>query len=317
MIALIILYFGGVNFMNYPLLHCGECLKKIDIENNDNKDKSNFFIKQENTRNIYFAPVGNQFNFGKFANGKTPIIIVMGISTSDTARDNFIDKYIDLRKDGLNCSDAICNSAKLNIYNSSNPTLQKVLIKILIKSGIIKMLGCSDSACIDIDFFKGGGDDDNNYNRVINNIYFSQMIICASCTSEDKSSEPKIKDIGPLQKRCIESQLDFIDSFSDNVYLLISLGKINEKFIKNFDKNNVIGRKCKHHVNIAHPTTKGWNMIDFMHNDKETYIKKIEEEMNNNKKIKDKVRYRTSLINCYDKLSEIKCIVNQGKFYYK
>lgn len=297
--------------MFYPLLHCKNCLARFCKQEMSGITKDTLFLRQENGRYIYFAPVGNQFNFGVLANNKTPKIIVMGITTSPTARNNFILDLNSLRKKGLSNSDALVAGCTWNIFNSDQGQLQTVLSKILNNTGIIKLVGCTQNIEINRKLFTNAHDSEN-YETTMNNIYFTQMIMCASCKGEDGSTAPKnVEELGDFQIKCIASQLDFINSFNEQVDLLLSFGRINEEIIRTLDTKKIIRNKCKYHVNINHPTTSGWNKIDFMHHGRESYIKIIEEEVNHKhySRESDRERYKTSLINCYDQFTEIKNIV--------
>lgn len=95
---------------------CRECISNLDLQN-QGLTKQGLHLRSENNRNIYFAPVGNQFNFGHFNDGITPKVVIMGITTSPTARDQFL---IDLKslQGSYNLSEAFKRSCIQNIFNS-------------------------------------------------------------------------------------------------------------------------------------------------------------------------------------------------------
>lgn len=289
--------------INYPLTACCHCFKKLDLQKiNSKKD---ILLSEENRRKIYFAPVGNQFNFGKFANGNTPKVIIMGITTSPSAMLNFLEDFKRFRKK-LRIKKALKHACILNIFNSDSPILQCVLSKILNLSKIPKIVGWSDDLKIDRNFFEhylNNPDIDNLYN-LMNGIYFTQLIFCSSCDENDSYKAPKFEDLGDFQEQCINAQIEILESFNDKVKLLITFGDV-QKFLNKLGKSEILKNICKRHINISHPVSRGWNLISMMDLHKENFYKIVRN------KYKSKKNIITQTMNCYDQLSELKKCGNQ------
>ena len=284
----------------FALPKCKECISKINFHNNS-LNADDLKVKEEKLRNIYFAPVGNQFNFGLYNNGKTPKIVLMGITTSPTARDNFCKDYRNYYNKKQSVEEAIKSSCVVNIFNSKPPTLLKRLSKILNLASLWKLIGlnqnielCSENFHHYID-----GNTDNGFNRIMNDVYFTQLIFCASCLGKNGSKAPRVKDIGDKHKVCIDAQARFFESFDDKVLLLISFGASST-----FPGFSRILEKCEYHTKISHPATaRGWNKLDIM----DLPNKKFREEVLS---IATK-GYRRQVLNCYGQKNQIKDIIQK------
>lgn len=296
--------------------NCSTCFNKVNASISGTtsfNSPSYFLVKKEGKRNIYFAPVGNQYNFGAYANGNTPRIIIMGITTSPSARDNFINDYIILRKD-YDDAEALRRACIWNIFNSKNPTLQNRLTSILNISGIPSLFGLESNIAINRklfqDYLSGAGD--SGTNKLMNSIYFTQVICCSSCYGENGYKKPDFRDLGEFQGKCIKSQIDFISTFNQKVDLIISFGQ-GMDFVNRFDTLHIIKDKYIKHISISHPASgRGWNEIKNM----ESYGEKFIEHFNanyNDMGIKGKKTYRTQVINCYKQLCELKSYITQIK----
>lgn len=284
----------------FALPECKECISKINFHNNL-LSTDDLKVKEENQRNIYFAPVGNQFNFGLYNNCKTPKIVVMGITTSPTARDNFCKDYRDSYNKKGSIEEAIKRSCVVNIFNSKPPTLLKRLSKILNLASLWKLLGLDRDIELCSQNFRNyvDGNTDNGFNRVMDNVYFTQLIFCASCLGEDGSKAPTAKDIGNKHQECINAQARFFELFKNKVFLLISFGSSD-----NFPGFDRIKEKCNNHVKISHPANaRGWNRLDIMDLSKGKFMEKVQS-------ITDK-RYRSQVIKCRSQIEQIKDIVHR------
>ena len=69
------------------LKSCSTCFEsKEQLKHNIFNNEPQF--SSEN-RDIFFAPCGNHHLFGLFNNGRTPKVVIMGITTSPDAKDNY------------------------------------------------------------------------------------------------------------------------------------------------------------------------------------------------------------------------------------
>ncbi len=272
------------------LIECKECVSKINFYNNS-LNSDDLKVKEENGRNIYFSPIGNQFNFGLYNNGKTPKIVLMGITTSPTARDSFCKDYCKYYSKKQSADEAMKNSCVLNIFNSKPSTLLKRLSKILNLASLWKLIRINQN----IELYKEkfdqyvNGNIDNDFDRVMDDVYFTQLIFCASCIGKNDSKAPKVKDIGTKHMECINAQIRFFESFKDRVLLLISFGIADT--LPGFSK---IQEKCEHYVKISHPASaRGWNELDKMNLPDEEFRKQISDKTN-------KKGYHSQIVKCYN-----------------
>lgn len=290
---------------------CSDCIKKIFSIKHDFTDKD-FLVGKEKGREIYFSPVGNQFYFGKYSNGKTPKVVIMGISTSPTAFENF-RKDIKTLIDGNDDFDkAFRRACVFNIFNSDKPTLRHRLNSILNLAEVYKVLNISR-----INLYQPSLQDFVDYKAdtetriLLNEVYFSQAIQCASCKSLKNSGAPKLKDIGELQSICLREQIEFLNSFNDKIELMIGFGDAL-KLLERYDDNRVLEKVNKRKIiKISHPATAlGWNMIKHMGRQRDEYYSYID---NNCQDIPGKNRkgYRTACKNCYDQIQKIKKTVRE------
>lgn len=284
----------------FDLPECKECTSKINFYDRS-LDIHDLKVKQENQRNIYFAPVGNQFNFGVYNNGKTPKIVLMGITTSPTARDNFCRDYRNYYNKKQSVDEAIKKSCLLNIFNSKPPTLLRRLSKILNFASLWKLVRIDGNIelCEQNFYHYIEGNADHDFNRVMDNVYFTQLIPCASCLGKYGRKAPTVRDIGNKHQECINAQVRFFRSFKREVSLLISFGSSD-----NFPGFNKIKEKCINHIKISHPAGAwGWNKLDIMDLSNEKFMEKVQ-------CITDK-RYRNQVIKCRGQIEQIKDIVHR------
>ena len=284
----------------FGLQECRECISKINFYNNT-LNIDGLKVKEENQRNIYFAPVGNQFNFGLYNNGKTPKIVVMGITTSPTARDNFCKDYLIYYRKKKSVDETIKSSCVLNIFNSKPPTLLKRLSKILNLASLWKLVGLDRNIELCRQNFRHyiDGNTDDGFNRVMDDVYFTQLIFCASCLGENGSKAPTVKDIGDKHQECINAQARFFESFENKVLLLISFGSSDT-----FPGFSRIQEKCKYHKRISHPATaRGWNKLDIMDLPNEKFREKVLSIA--------PTGYQRQVFNCYVQIKQTKDIVHE------
>ncbi len=79
--------------MIIPSHICSECSNGIISKTSSHLEKKDLFVKKGIIRKLCYAPVGNYFNFGKYKDGRTPVIAIIGISTSPSARDDYLIDY--------------------------------------------------------------------------------------------------------------------------------------------------------------------------------------------------------------------------------
>jgi len=294
--------------------HCYRCTTDLKLHSGT---KIGDLMVHENTdrkRKIFFSPVGNQFNFGCYNNNKTPRIVIMGITTSPTARNNFLEDFKKLMKSGH--KDSFRKACILNIFNSYPNTLQRNLNKILTKCNLWHLVD-ADNFSIQRETFASYFDNEvkREIKSVIDNVYFTQMIFCASCKGEDNKDAPKLEELDDKHQKCISSQIEFFKTFSEKVDLLITFGDV-EKMLNDKDTKRVILNKCKHHIKLSHPASaRGWNEINSIAtvNTKEDLINAIRSRYPKEKG--DRIieepsnSYITQVSNCYDQYKKLKEIV--------
>lgn len=293
--------------VEYPILTCSKCILRLRLEKSDLEVKD-LFLKEEQGRKIFFAPVGNQFNFGNFAGRHTPKVIIMGITTSPSARINFLKNFIRLKRI-YKLADVLKYSCILNIFNSDSPTLQRRLSQILNLTGVPKIVGWMGDLLISRYLFNEYIENPANEKlfNLMNGIYFTQVIYCASCQGENGRSAPKFEDLKEFQIGCINSQLDFMNSFAETVELLITFGKVGS-FFEKLGKSQVINAICKHHVNIPHPASAlGWNYLPMMNLPFKEFKTRVLDRLSG----ENYSGFRKHIENCYHKLVNINSIVKE------
>jgi hypothetical protein len=247
--------------------------------------------KKATTRKIYFAPVGNHFNFGFFNKNETPKIVIMGMTTSPTARDNFYNSVQEYLNKNFILEDAIKESCIINIFNSQNPKLLNILTGIFNLCNIWKLIGIDNKYNLSSIF-----NDYKNpkYREIMNNIYFTQYILCCSCYTRDDRKAPKKRDIDNAHLECIEFQKQLFNSFHKKVDLIISFGKVHK-----FPGFDILKAKYSKHIPISHPAgAYGWNKISLFNLSKSRFDNELQ-------KI-EKQGYRTQVDNCYNQVQLIK-----------
>lgn len=289
--------------MDYIFESCKKCITNIKSKNSD-LDLNNIYVATERKRKLYISPVGNQVNFGIFNGRKTPKIIIMGITTSPTARDNFLCDLNKLRK-SLNFEEAFIKACILNIFNSTPNTLLRNVSKILNISGLLSLLGWVENINLERQLFEDYFNEKENLalKNLMESIYFTQFIICASCLGENGRTAPKsIKQLGDKHKECINKQIEYFDSFDEDVELLITFGIVGT-LINDLKHDRKIKTKCKRHINIDHPVAVGWNCLYLPYiNEPEAIFKsKLREEYSISGE-----NYLDQNIRCYRQLNLLK-----------
>lgn len=251
--------------MNYKNKQCLICYSKISNINPNELYDDSLRVVIENNRRVYFSPVGNQFNFGYFNNGHTPKIVILGITTSYDAYNNFKDSIKKFITDGDEFSVAYKKACILNIFNSNNSALRKNLNELFRVTEMNNIIGTEEISLGQNlkNYIDGNGDEATK--NMLQMIYFSQAIPCASCDSKNGSGAPDFnKEIGDFQKSCINAQVNFIQSFKNSIELMIVMGK-GFKFASRYGSK--LRDKCKREIiTIDHLSgrPKGWNELKHM-----------------------------------------------------
>jgi hypothetical protein len=274
-------------------------------------------------RDIYFAPCGNHHLFGLFNSGRTPKVVIMGITTSPDAKDNFQWIFKQCIEKDLPFDEALRACCIANCFNSKNPKLQNTLSNILELSGVLKIIGVKGPVEIGnnlfFDYVKG--DDSEDQKKVVENVYFSQAILCSSCKKGGGANAPRRQDIDYHHKSCLKAQGEIVESFDSEVDLWISFGTSDAATLSSegcfhcAGLQNRIRGKCKknNYVRINHPVTKGWNLLrttfkEILRNDPEIDRREFFAQVS--QKIPPIRGYDTQVLNCAEQLMRLREIVN-------
>ncbi len=281
---------------------CNNCKSlKSFYQKNGNVDAKKIEIKKTKNREIYFAPVGNHYNFGFYNKNHTPKIVIMGMTTSPTARDKFYESVKNNINEDMKLEEAVKKACMENTFNSEKPGLLNTLSKIFNLSGIWKLFGIKNDYNLSTVFnhYKNP-----KYKEITENIYFTQFIPCCSCYTMKDRKAPKKTEIDKTHLECIEFQKQLFNTFNKDVDLLISFGEVDT-----FPEFGNLKDKCKKHFAISHPAgaSLGWNEIKYFHLNEKQFNKKLKDSIpqtSNNK------GYITGIKNCYNQVQSIKNLVS-------
>ncbi len=276
---------------------CNNCISLKSFYNNKGIiDSEKIKTKETTKRKIYFAPVGNHYNFGFYNKNHTPKIVIMGMTTSPTARNKFYESVKSNINKNMKLEEAVEKACIENTFNSEKPGLLNTLSKIFNLGGIWKLFGIKNDYNLSTVFnhYKNP-----KYKEITENIYFTQYIPCCSCKSQDDSSAPEKKDIDNIHLECIKFQEQLFNSFENKVELFITFGELHT-----FPGFEPLKDKCKHHIPISHPAqARGWNVIEHFYLDENEFIKKIKDIIPQDINHKG---YNTQIKNCYNQVQSIK-----------
>ncbi len=278
---------------------------------------------RSDNREIYFAPCGNHHLFGLFNNGRTPKVVIMGITTSRSAKDNFRSDFKERSHTDLSFDETLRESCIANTFNSGLPLFHRNLSKIFELSGIHKLIGIENPVAIDERLFRKCVNDEkcsNNEKKLLENIYFSQSLICSSCESSGGRKALGNKAIDYNHKNCLNAQVQIVESFNSQVDLWVSLGMKNpitqskEGHLEHKWLKRRIDLKCNNYVRIANigGAFPGWTQLEIFEQmlgenpniDREAFLSKVEEHYRDSKR-----RFRAQVINCAKQLMQLRDIV--------
>lgn len=238
--------------------HCSNCYKILSGREWDIKESVS-----QSKRDFYFCPVGTHFNFGMHNNSRTPKVIIMGVSTSGPAREQFERDFSKVVK----IEDSIKYAALKNTFSG---TLKHRLVAIINLSGLLKLIP-GNIEYIPKDFFGNYIETDKKYRTIFAECYLSQAILCASLDKERKSDIPKKNEIDDRHIRCIRAQNEILKSLNGKASLVILLGNsesgVTAKYcFKKAGCFSTIENICTsidQIVEIYHPSpkTREWNFL--------------------------------------------------------
>jgi hypothetical protein len=256
-----------------------------------------------------------------FDEGRTPKVVIMGITTSRSAKDNFRADFGARSSTELSFDETLMRSSIANTFNSGLPLFHRNLSKIIELSGIHTIIGIEAPVTINEHLFRKyvNGKCSNDEEKLLKNVYFSQAVVCSSCESGGGNKALGQQDIDDHHKKCLNAQVEIVESFHLEVDLWISLGMTNpitvdsEGHLEHTWLQRRMAVKCKNFVNITNVggAAPGWTQMEVFQQmlskdpsiDRDGFVSKVDERFRDNKS-----RFRTQVRKCAKQLMELRDI---------
>ena len=134
--------------MFMPSAPCYTCERQPrDVAHRQASSLEHLRVAREACRELFIAPVGNQAMFGVHNKARAPRVVIMGLTTSPTARGEFMRGLNRLRHQDLRT--ATKYACITNTFNSTPPTLLRVLSQICNAAHLWRIAGTGIKVAMD------------------------------------------------------------------------------------------------------------------------------------------------------------------------